>query len=59
MDINESRERDLALLNGIEKCETDAIRLGICPRPFGTIKAEVVRIIKERDEAIKTIGMIK
>lgn len=43
------REREHELLEGLERMEADAARIGLCPAPFRLVREELMRIIGERD----------
>lgn len=49
------KERDAVLLRAIDSMIKDAPDVGICPIVFEALKEEVLRIMDERDKALKMI----
>lgn len=47
------KERDAVLLRAIDSMIKDAPDVGICPIAFEALKEEVLRIMDERDTALK------
>lgn len=50
--MNESQNRDQAVLDALDKNIKLAPQLGICAETFAVLKEEFLRIMRERDEAI-------
>lgn len=50
--MNESQNRDQAVLDALDKNIKLAPRLGICAETFAVLKEEFLRVMQERDDAI-------
>jgi len=50
--LNESQERDQAVLDALDKNIKLAPQLGICAESFAALKEEFLRVMQERDDAI-------
>lgn len=50
--MNESQERDQAVLDALDKNIKLAPQLGICAESFAALKEEFLRVMQERDDAI-------
>lgn len=57
--ILERIKRDEVLLKAIDDMIIKAPALGVCPMTFRALKAEVNRLIQERDDAEKKLDRIK
>lgn len=57
--ILERIKRDEVLLKAIDDMIIKAPTLGVCPMTFRALKAEVNRLIQERDDAEKKLDRIK
>lgn len=57
--ILERIKRDEVLLKAIDDMIVKAPAIGVCPMTFRALKAEVTRIIQERDDAEKKLDRIK
>lgn len=57
--ILERIKRDEVLLKAIDDMIVKAPSVGVCPMTFRALKAEVTRIIQERDDAEKKLDRIK
>ena len=52
---NKFNERDQAVLDALEENIKIAPKIGVCADTFYALKKEFLRIIQERDEAIKEL----
>ena len=57
--ILERIKRDEVLLKAIDDMIVKAPAIGVCPMTFRALKAEVNRLIQERDDAEKKLDRIK
>lgn len=57
--ILERIKRDEVLLKAIDDMIVKAPSIGVCPMTFRALKAEVNRLIQERDDAEKKLDRIK
>lgn len=54
--MNESQNRDQAVLDALDKNIKLAPQLGVCADTFYALKQEFLRIMQERDDALKVIA---
>lgn len=50
--MNESQNRDQAVLDALDKNIRLAPQLGICAETFAVLKEEFLRVMQERDDAV-------
>lgn len=50
--MNESQNRDQAVLDALDKNIKLAPQLGVCAESFAALKEEFLRVMQERDDAL-------
>ena len=53
--MNESQNRDQAVLDALDKNINLAPQLGICAETFAVLKEEFLRVMQERDDALRQL----